>query len=1179
MKRSRGGKSKSASGQSKASSSPAKAAIGTRPRKRTVRKSPDETSSNAADDLVTNQPQENVTDSTALAGTANKDEDRASSPDPNCSICLCKMEDKSFTHSCFHMFCFTCLLEWSKIKAECPLCKQSFNSIIHNIRSESDYDVYYLRDAAVASPPAVSTDDDVQLHPFMFGRSPLRPWTPLLTPIDLQLLADFRTTAHGLTQGFFTDEAFHIFQHMEGRNQIYRDERWAQEINLPPGLSYRNVSPEYFTASAGTEYWQRIAIWLDRELATLSRHNVAMRNHVRDYIMHLLQRCDVRSVNFYAEVEPFFGSQTRLFINQLYNFVRSPLTIRETDHQTVYSDQPPTPPESEVITLDRDDSDIEIVSPDGTEAARRRRHHIEDWPHNVLDPFFSLPSRPMVVVGADDALRVNSPIAGPSGLFGRQQTNIPDRDFPWTFDCNATDLHEVSDTESSSTSHCDNEIVVVGFDKPWRARSPISLSSDGSDIEVDEGCTDTEPSSSNKSPESEVRLQSSSQNGPEVEITKAPDAEGDTSSRPWSEFSPDALSEVSSGGSFDKSLACFLRSSNPFIGFEHHFAPERGPEVFEQSGDCIHASRGICKQCKEESVVSGNESKVLTENSFLLKRQSRKRNRDDCGDSGVVVDVAQFGDSEEPLPKKSAYKKHYRGHKKSANRPESSLDSDGNHTRTQSEEPAIVGPCSKAVDVNGSSSATQELELLSSTNCISLSHEVSDGTMSSLLKPELNEESLHSKCTNDRMDEERAIVEQNDISSITTCDNLTDPDTMSSANSSQRSLKSTTAEKNLSSVGSDESTMGSTTRSGSSETSRICDDLSVSPHSVESIDSDDSVQWLDLEKPTLSTIEQPIPQRKRHISIGSNESYFYSPSVSSVILQLSDEEEDDDHSVEGASCDLGGITSRRSPQSLNLVGLEAAGDSSGHSADDKTKINGITHLSEFLENISGDLDSTVNDNGIVSLLQSTGNELDVLGEQVRCIECLPGSAESALECDFGDNNIVKSENVSNKVCFTDKMVNGVECLPGSSESALGCECGDNNVLKSENVSNKVLCDETTVNGIECLSESSESTLECECGDNGILKSGNVSDVVPCNEATVNGICFADEVVHPAVQSRPFTLYADDSMSEFRMRTSGSCAVEDAFDRAITEAAVSDNGSEKLQSNGPLAIDKSCSANA
>ena len=42
-------------------------------------------------------------------------EERPSSPINDCAICLEQLTDKSFTNSCFHMFCFHCLKAWSKV--------------------------------------------------------------------------------------------------------------------------------------------------------------------------------------------------------------------------------------------------------------------------------------------------------------------------------------------------------------------------------------------------------------------------------------------------------------------------------------------------------------------------------------------------------------------------------------------------------------------------------------------------------------------------------------------------------------------------------------------------------------------------------------------------------------------------------------------------------------------------------------------------------------------------------------------------------------------------------------------------------------------------------------------------------------------------------------------------------
>lgn len=56
--------------------------------------------------------------STADSGNSSDDQQRQvanHSPPPNCSICLGRVKSKCFTDSCMHQFCFSCLLEWSKV--------------------------------------------------------------------------------------------------------------------------------------------------------------------------------------------------------------------------------------------------------------------------------------------------------------------------------------------------------------------------------------------------------------------------------------------------------------------------------------------------------------------------------------------------------------------------------------------------------------------------------------------------------------------------------------------------------------------------------------------------------------------------------------------------------------------------------------------------------------------------------------------------------------------------------------------------------------------------------------------------------------------------------------------------------------------------------------------------------
>lgn len=54
------------------------------------------------------------------SGNSSDDQQRQlanQSPPPNCSICLGRVKSKCFTDSCMHQFCFSCLLEWSKVRS------------------------------------------------------------------------------------------------------------------------------------------------------------------------------------------------------------------------------------------------------------------------------------------------------------------------------------------------------------------------------------------------------------------------------------------------------------------------------------------------------------------------------------------------------------------------------------------------------------------------------------------------------------------------------------------------------------------------------------------------------------------------------------------------------------------------------------------------------------------------------------------------------------------------------------------------------------------------------------------------------------------------------------------------------------------------------------------------------
>ncbi|OAY43987.1 uncharacterized protein LOC110620928 [Manihot esculenta] len=69
-----------------------------------------------------------------------------------CGICLSE-EDKrrlrGILNCCDHYFCFTCIMEWSKVESRCPLCKQRFKTITKDGRTAVGVD---LRNMVVEVP-------------------------------------------------------------------------------------------------------------------------------------------------------------------------------------------------------------------------------------------------------------------------------------------------------------------------------------------------------------------------------------------------------------------------------------------------------------------------------------------------------------------------------------------------------------------------------------------------------------------------------------------------------------------------------------------------------------------------------------------------------------------------------------------------------------------------------------------------------------------------------------------------------------------------------------------------------------------------------------------------------------------------------------------------------------------
>ncbi|XP_037089806.1 E3 ubiquitin-protein ligase Topors-like [Pollicipes pollicipes] len=275
-------------------------------------------------------------------GTSPSASGRAS-PDSACPICLGRLDNKAFSDGCAHTFCFTCILEWSKVRAVCPLCKQSFTSIIHNVRSELDYDRYRL------PPPPPSPSDHPQAFIYRPGDETRPRWLqlrrqpyryrslvlPMLWPVahrhDYHLPA-----AAGRPRGPGRSRVT-----SDARRRLYTTDMWARPTADELTGRYRETGPDFYRNNPACTH--RLVPWLNRELNAVL-DSPAHLAHVMEHIMELITRLHILSREFRAHLQPYMSPWTEHFVHELYSYARSPYDMVGYDLHVQYGPGRPASP-------------------------------------------------------------------------------------------------------------------------------------------------------------------------------------------------------------------------------------------------------------------------------------------------------------------------------------------------------------------------------------------------------------------------------------------------------------------------------------------------------------------------------------------------------------------------------------------------------------------------------------------------------------------------------------------------------------------------------------------------------------------------------------------------------------------------------------------------------------------
>ncbi|XP_043466546.1 E3 ubiquitin-protein ligase Topors [Leptopilina heterotoma] len=411
---------------------------------------------------------------TVEASDTSERSDGAASPPPNCSICLGKLVNTSFTDSCLHQFCFTCLLQWSKIKTECPLCKQTFKSIIHNVRSEEDYDQYHVP-RELASQVATATLDvnfdfvgnvgtvgvgalgsnwDFGISRFMYRSTlgnPNRRVNMILNPHEVARREQIPSVAQQLSRDELRRRQINP---SDFRRNVYRLGLWASPLPDVFGR-FRECSAEFYRRHPAEI--TRLIPWLNRELQVLLYNNLPHVVYVLRIISDALTRYHIRSIEFHNLIRPYFGIRTEHFTHELVNFARTSFDMVGYDQSVIY-----LPGRSDYTT---GDFGARILSPGSSSSSSTS----DDSDVRVVDDSVDRRGINFRI----STLLSNSimDMPGPSTLARSFHNYVPPVAVP--------DVVLVSSSSSSSDDECE----VIGYVKPRHERTPEIIDLSNSETE------------------------------------------------------------------------------------------------------------------------------------------------------------------------------------------------------------------------------------------------------------------------------------------------------------------------------------------------------------------------------------------------------------------------------------------------------------------------------------------------------------------------------------------------------------------------------------------------------------------------------------------------------------------------------------------------------------------------
>ncbi|XP_067301548.1 E3 ubiquitin-protein ligase Topors [Pseudorasbora parva] len=455
------------------------------------------------------------------------------SPDAKCPICLDGFNNVASLDRCLHQFCFRCIHEWSKNKAECPLCKQPFHSIFHSVKGESDFKEFVL--PSVENGLVASVAPARVLRPRGRERRSHRAQQPAPSsspPLEDDVMFEGLSDAAALTENQDVQQMVLRLTARRGRGEgrslrrlrdqdvvafrraLYRT--GVRVRNTRDVGRQRDISASFLRQNPGC--LRRLLPWLQRELTVLYGSHGSLVNIVQNIIISRIMNYNMEDSAIRDELRPFLLARTDHFLHELVSFARSTLNMEAYDQQAIYDCPAPSYEEGSssdlsVIAISEDDDDDDNDSEDNvTENPSAVQEHLASiatasgtesllsqsaWDDETPGPSYST-LFPSSSQSQDEGAEPSSSTAPPLSSPGMTEPEAS----------GSVSVKQGDDNE-------EEECLIVGYVKPMAERTPelVQLSSDSSEEEQEAAATET-TATVTKSETSQMELPSQSHMSP-----------------------------------------------------------------------------------------------------------------------------------------------------------------------------------------------------------------------------------------------------------------------------------------------------------------------------------------------------------------------------------------------------------------------------------------------------------------------------------------------------------------------------------------------------------------------------------------------------------------------------------------------------------------------------------------